>query len=63
MFKFSKRYELICDQFCYEDDLPEMTDVEYDLWWINSWIQYGVRVGYLVHDYTFDGTIASNRLM
>lgn len=32
-------------KFIYEDQLPEMTDAEYDAWYARSWIADGVRVG------------------
>ncbi len=30
--------------YIYEDDLPEMTDAEYDKWFKNSWVDF-VRMG------------------
>jgi hypothetical protein len=35
------------NHIAYEDELPkDITDKEYDLWYENSWVEDGVRIGY-----------------
>lgn len=38
--------------YMHEDELPEMTDEEYNEWYKTSWIEGGVRVGEIVPDNT-----------
>jgi len=44
MIKISERYALSVVEFDFEDELPEMTYREYVVWYLNSWIDGGVRI-------------------
>ena len=47
--KISDRYGMVLEDIQYEDELPEMTDAEYEVWFLNSWVD-GVCVGYGVKE-------------
>ena len=48
LIKISERYSIDLRERQYENELPKMTDKEYNIWFSNSVNNMGVRIGYKV---------------